>query len=149
VKSDYNKCAAYAPIYKYIYEEEEEDVDVTKKDLDLFFEWLKCDGLKPKKSERLWRKTILKNLLNDHKMTLENYHDFLEEKEEKMTKTITKINIDDFDYSIVINKTITIGKVERKVNNYIEADSMLHLFFMDGTDLLVRKEDINNKFIRT
>ncbi len=45
-------------------------------DFDEFIQWLKEDGLKPKKSERLWRKKIFSNLYNYQDKTLENYNDF-------------------------------------------------------------------------
>ncbi len=47
---------------------------------DEFFEWLKNDGLKAFKSERLYRKKIFSSLLNNHQMTLDNFNDFLEDK---------------------------------------------------------------------
>jgi hypothetical protein len=46
---------------------------------DKFYEWLKADGLKPFKSERLHRKKIFSSLLNNHKMTLDNFNDFIED----------------------------------------------------------------------
>jgi hypothetical protein len=45
-------------------------------DFDEFIEWLKRDGLKPKTSERLWRKKIFSNLQHGHKKSLVNYEDF-------------------------------------------------------------------------
>ena len=45
-------------------------------DFDEFIQWLKEDGLKPKKSGRLWRKKIFSNLYNYQDKTLENYNDF-------------------------------------------------------------------------
>lgn len=44
---------------------------------DKFYEWLKADGLKPFKSERLHRKKIFSSLLNNNQMTLDNFSDFL------------------------------------------------------------------------
>lgn len=46
------------------------------KDFDEFITWLKKDGLKPKTSERLWRKKIFSNLNNGHKKSIDNYKDF-------------------------------------------------------------------------
>ncbi|WP_323589155.1 hypothetical protein [Aliarcobacter butzleri] len=46
---------------------------------DKFYEWLKADGLKPFKSERLHRKKIFSSLLNNHQMTLDNFNDFIED----------------------------------------------------------------------
>lgn len=44
---------------------------------DEFIDWLKEDGLRPKTSERLWKKKILINLIANNKKTIENYKDFL------------------------------------------------------------------------
>ncbi len=55
-------------------------------DFDEFILWLKDDGIKPKISERLWRKKIFTNLLNGHKNTLANYEDFLFDKKIKDLK---------------------------------------------------------------
>jgi hypothetical protein len=49
-------------------------------DFDEFIAWLKKDGLKPLKSERIWKKKIFANLLNNHAKSIENYNDFLEDK---------------------------------------------------------------------
>lgn len=42
-----------------------------------FYQFIKNDGLVPKKSERLHKKKIYSNLMNNQKMTLENFEDFL------------------------------------------------------------------------
>lgn len=49
-------------------------------DFDEFIAWLKKDGLKPLKSERIWKKKIFANLLNNHAKSIENYNDFLQDK---------------------------------------------------------------------
>lgn len=49
-------------------------------DFDEFIAWLKKDGLKPLKSERIWKKKIFANLLNNHAKSIENYKDFLQDK---------------------------------------------------------------------
>lgn len=46
---------------------------------DKFYDWLKADGLKAKKSERLHRKKIFASLLANDEMTLENFADFLQD----------------------------------------------------------------------
>lgn len=121
-------------------------MEIDRADFDKFCDWLKLDGLRPRKSERLWKKTILSNLLNNQKMTLDNFHDFLEDK--KKQEMIKKdINIyDDFNYSLVKDKTITTSTGSHKIRNIIEADSQIHLFFKDGGDLLVSKIDIQKQF---
>jgi len=42
-----------------------------------FYQFIKNDGLVPKKSERLHKKKIYSNLMNNQSMTLENFEDFL------------------------------------------------------------------------
>lgn len=42
-----------------------------------FYQFIKNDGLVPRKSERLHKKKIYANLMNNQKMTLENFEDFL------------------------------------------------------------------------
>jgi len=44
---------------------------------DKFYDWLKADGLKAFKSERLHRKKIFASLLANDQMTLDNFNDFL------------------------------------------------------------------------
>lgn len=51
-------------------------MEISKTAFNEFLEWLKQDGLPPRKSERLWRKTIFAKIQNDDPMTLENFHDF-------------------------------------------------------------------------
>ncbi|RXJ77874.1 hypothetical protein CRV03_02570 [Arcobacter sp. F155] len=77
---------------------------------DSFYAWLKEDGLKPYKSERLHRKAIFSNLINDEKLTLENFKDFLDYKKinDMIDKRIIYKQID----SIIIN-------IEIKQNYYI------------------------------
>lgn len=50
---------------------------------DKFYAWLKKDGLKAFKSERLHRKKIFTSLLNNHQMTLDNFADFLKDYEKE------------------------------------------------------------------
>ena len=47
-----------------------------------FYNWLKLDGLVPRKSERLHRKKIFASLMANKKMTLDNFKDFLDFKKE-------------------------------------------------------------------
>ena len=47
-----------------------------------FYNWLKLDGLVPKKSERLHRKKIFASLMANKDMTLDNFKDFLAFKKE-------------------------------------------------------------------
>ena len=60
---------------------------------DKFYNWLKEDGLIPKKSERLHRKKIFTSLINNNKMTLDNFNDFLAD--------IKKQDIKNLQYSVI------------------------------------------------
>lgn len=57
--------------------------DLKNKFFDEFYNWLKADGLTPRKSERLYKKTIFGNLSNDDSKTIENFKDFLEDKKKQ------------------------------------------------------------------
>lgn len=122
--------------YKYIHtEEEEDDMEITKETLESFFQWLKDDGLAPKKSERLWRKTITQRLLNKDKMTLDNYKDFLDDHKQTFESKKS-------DIRPIINPKTMIGihfKNALIVQNAVDADSYIHLFFQDGSDMLLHK----------
>lgn len=72
---------------------------------DRFYNWLKEDGLIPKKSERLHRKKIFTSLINNNKMTLDNFNDFLADTEKQEIKNL--------QYSIINyqNQLFTIDEV--------------------------------------
>ena len=55
---------------------------------DKFYDWLKADGLKAFKSERLHRKKIFSSLLNNHQMTLDNFNDFLKDVKKQEIKSL-------------------------------------------------------------
>lgn len=100
-------------------------------DFDEFIAWLKKDGLKPFKSERIWKKKIFANFINGHTKTIENYNDFLKDK--KLRAIIGKrTNYKDF------NKVVC--SVEASHNFYI-------LALEDRSILKVKVEDID-EFIK-
>lgn len=100
---------------------------------DEFITWLKIDGLKPKKSERLWRKKIFSNLMNQEVKTLENYQDFIIEKKIKklVGKTVRYKNINETicDYKIITNYYIFITCISKSIIN-VEHD-MLDVFIKE------------------
>ncbi len=53
-----------------------------------FYQFIKSDGLVPKKSERLHKKKIYSNLMNNQKMTLENFEDFLVWDKKELIRSI-------------------------------------------------------------
>ncbi|MFW2613064.1 hypothetical protein [Aliarcobacter butzleri] len=89
---------------------------------DEFYEWLKLDGLKAKKSERLHRKKIFASLLADNQMTLDNFNDFLQDKENQF-----KI----FENQIISFDGVSEFKV-KKVEVELETESF-RLFFTNNT----------------
>ncbi|MFW2600373.1 hypothetical protein [Aliarcobacter butzleri] len=89
---------------------------------DEFYNWLVADGLKAKKSERLHRKKIFASLIADNQMTLDNFNDFLQDKENQFK--IFENQIISFDG---INE-FTVKKVEVD----LETESF-RLFFTNNT----------------
>jgi len=122
-------------------------MEIKKKVFDDFIKWLKHDGLKPRTSERIWKKTILRNLLNNDQMTLENYTDYqeyLDSQKNAITSSIDK-KIDNCDYTRLIGLSLkTKNEIPKCIKRYQLADSRIHLFFECGGDALVLKEDIQN-----
>lgn len=61
--------------------------DIKTEKFEAFYQWLKEDGLVARRSERMLRKRIFRNLLGNEEMTMENFEDFLiEEKKKKKPK---------------------------------------------------------------
>ncbi len=114
-------------------------MEINKERLDAFFQWLINDGLAPRKSKRLWRKTITAKLLNKDKMTLDNYQDFLEDYKQKLESSKCD-SIPEIDPKVMIGIALKISDITKIVLNAIEADSYIHLFFDDGSDELVHKK---------
>ena len=78
---------------------------------DEFYEWLKLDGLKAKKSERLHRKKIFASLLANEQMTLDNFNDFLEDKKNQFkifeNQIITFDGVSEFEIQKVEVELVT------------------------------------------
>jgi len=122
-------------------EEEEEELDIPQiiEDFPAFSFWLRNQSDKNIYALKYWEKTIFKKLMAGHKMTLENYYEFLAEKEESKQELMKVQEVDRFNYSLFIGKTITHYGLKKKVISYRDADSYIHLFFETG-DLLILKE---------
>jgi len=123
-------------------EEEEEELNITVnlEDFPAFSFWLRSQSDKKIYSLKYWEKTILKKLMGGHKMTLENYAEFLKEREESKQELLKVQEVDRFNYSLFIGITITHYGLKKKVISYRDADSYIHLFFETG-DLLILKEE--------
>ncbi len=110
---------------------------VDKDTFDDFCQWLIDDGLRPKRSERLWRKTIYVRLSYDDPMTLDNFHDFLEDQAKNIQE-----DMPDIDTCLLIGLTIRCENTYKKtITNAIEADGHIHLFFDDHSNQLVSKSN--------
>lgn len=79
---------------------------------DRFYTWLKDDGLKPKRSERLHRKKIFASLLANDKMTIENFNDFLKDEKRNKVKELIGNTI------FYKNKSFTISNTEINDNEF-------------------------------
>jgi len=94
---------------------------------DEFIIWLKKDGLSPKRSERLWKKKIFANLVNEHAKTLENYNDFL----------ISKI----------LKNTLGKKVYFQKIDQVIEEVDSIHNYFLfktvDSSIIKVKKSSLD------
>jgi hypothetical protein len=126
-----------------IINEEEEEMEISKEKLEAFFQWLKDDGLVPKKSERLWRKTITKKLLNLDVMTTENYQDFLKEHEQKLKDQIPETSLK-IDSKVMIGIRVKVEGISKTIKRSVDVDSYLHLFFDDGSDKIISKKNCLN-----
>ena len=99
-------------------------------DFDEFISWLKRDGLKPKTSERLWRKKIFSNLQNGHKKSLENYADFLLYKKlnsllgkniiyKDINSSICEVVNSDLGYLLIMQNRQTLSLKLESIDNFI------------------------------
>ena len=96
------------------------DFEFKNSKFESFYQFLKSDGLVPVKSERLHKKKIYSNLLNEDQMTIDNFQDFLElDRKEEIKKLVGKyINFDDLkslinDITFVDSKSFKVHTTER------------------------------------
>lgn len=107
-------------------------MEVSKELFDEFIQWLKRDGLTPRKSERLWKKTIFSRLRNGHKNTKENWEDFMNDHFTKQLQN--PINID-FDENCLIGMVIKVVGELKTIKNIVKSETMSRFFFEDGTNI--------------
>jgi len=103
------------------------DFEFKNSKFESFYQFLKSDGLVPVKSERLHKKKIYSNLLNEDQMTIDNFQDFLEfEKKETIKNLIGKfINFDNTqslinDISFLDTKSFKVHTTQRVILIKIE-----------------------------
>ncbi|MGA9047150.1 hypothetical protein [Sulfuricurvum sp.] len=110
-------------------------MDVKNELFDEFIKWLKLDGLTPKKSERLWKKTIFSRLQNGHKRTLENWDDFMNDH---FTKQLQNPITIDFDANCLIGLGVSVQGVHRTIDYVVKGETMCRVFFEDGKNMDVQ-----------
>lgn len=97
-----------------------------------FYEWLKEDGLVARRSERMLKKRIFRNLLGGEEMTMENFQDFLKEEITKPKDNFEafygkKIRYPDKQVGILIQEILLIEKLENQqgLKIYTEIGSLM------------------------
>lgn len=114
-------------------------MEVSPEQFEQFIEWLKEDGLKPRKSERLWRKTIFARLLNYDKKTLENWEDFMICQN---TKQVEIPILKDFDENCLIGIGVNARGVHKTIAYVVKGVTMSRIFFEGRSNM-----DVDNSVI--
>lgn len=104
-------------------------MEVSKELFDEFIQWLKRDGLTPRKSERLWKKTIFSRLRNGHKNTKENWEDFMVDFHRYQTPK------QEFDENCLSGIGVNVSGVHKTIRNVVKGETMSRIFFEDGTNI--------------
>lgn len=102
---------------------------ISPKDFDCFINWLKKDGIRPNKSERLWRKTIFSGILNDESKSIENYKDF-----KASQQYVNELTLD-----FLLGKSLIIRGEEYVVNDFYDDKDTLTFIFVDHSVVLKRE----------
>lgn len=114
-------------------------MEVAAERFDQFIEWLKQDGLKPRKSERLWRKTIFARLFHGDKKTMENWEDFMIDQN---TKQVEISILKDFDENCLIGIGVDAQGVHKTIAYVVKGATMSRIFFEDRCNI-----DVDNSVI--
>lgn len=114
-------------------------MEVSPEQFDQFIQWLKQDGLKPRKSERLWRKTIFARLLNNDKKTMENWEDFMIDQN---TKKVEIPILKDFDENCLVGLGVNTQGIHRTIDYVVKGEAISRIFFEDRSNM-----DVDNSII--
>jgi hypothetical protein len=114
-------------------------MEVSPEQFDQFIQWLKQDGLKPRKSERLWRKTIFARLLNNDKKTMENWEDFMIDQN---TKKVEIPILKDFDENCLVGIGVNVQGIHKTIAYVVKGATMSRIFFEDRSNT-----DVDNSVI--
>ncbi len=114
-------------------------MEVSLEQFDQFIEWLKQDGLTPRKSERLWRKTIFARLFNSDKKTMENWEDFMIDQNTKQVEIPT---LKDFDENCLVGIGVNVQGVHKTISYVVKGMTMSRIYFEDRSNT-----DVDNSVI--
>ena len=103
-------------------------MEISKNEFDLFIVWLKSDGLCPKKSERLWKKTIFSNLLHDDHKTVANFLDF---KQGQLVR-------------MLLNSTVSYSGINSPINNVELLESEFLITTLDYHNIRINIDEIDH-----
>lgn len=113
-----------------------------------FYKWLEIDGLKAKKSERLHRKKIFASLIADKKMTIDNFNDFLDYKQEddkrKLIMRIENLKGEFMTYKNERNyiENVEINEDEEKFSIYFDNKFMVLKFTqLEEIEKIIRQSE--------
>lgn len=91
-----------------------------------FYQWLKEDGLVARRSERMLKKRIFRNLLGNEEMTMENFEDFLEDEETKKRKK------EIFENNKFVGKRILTTNGTLIIESVFENQGGIQVIYTDG-----------------
>ncbi len=107
-----------------------------------FYKWLKKDGLIAKRSERLLKKTIFRNLLGCHEKTIENFEDFLEDEEEKMKRK------EAFENNKFAGKSILTASGFLIIETVYEVEEGIKVIYQDGKHSILTNIEALEKVVQ-
>jgi len=109
--------------------------EIKKEKFKAFFQWLKEDGLVAKRSERLLKKKIFRNLLDNEEMTMENFGDFLEDEEEMLQKLKTKEILENNQFT---GKSVLTASGFLTIETIFEVEDGIKVIYQNGSHSILK-----------
>lgn len=110
---------------------------------EAFFQWLKEDGLVARRSERMLKKRIFRNLLGNEEMTMENFEDFLEDEEKILQKLRTKEILEN-----IVGKRVLTANGLFIIETVYEVDDGIKVVYQDGSHSILKNIQDLEKVVR-
>lgn len=110
---------------------------------EAFFQWLKEDGLVARRSERMLKKRIFRNLLGNEEMTMENFEDFLEDEEKILQKLRTKEILEN-----IVGKRVLTANGLLIIETAYEIDDGIKVAYQDGSHSILKNIQDLEKVVR-